>query len=379
MREVSGMHVRCILTRCSRCVPDLFKRYLEAELYRNPTTVNMEFSPKTSLCSTAALYDNVLAGCMYSMHILNLLRNLYTGSTKFQKSLNHENDDKCSIPDFGKFEDISKAFIQLLSGISKHLRGSKFFDLRRACLAQMKTPSGAKLSPNVIRKIKNTKNLDELLDALVDTPYCSWIDLRLLEALVNASDSTMADTLLSSYKSAIFSKKLCDALPSIPIKEDEEGFYSKMVAKVGKRADEITVNDLLKFQSQLEAVIMDIGEGTCTLAHFKDGCIKIHYYIPTHCTEHAFNSAAMKCHKFHELSLLHIQIGSFPVIYDPLSVCLSQPNIKEPLPPVSAGKTFLCYQGSKLYSMFTCKNLALYFEIYFQFAKQITATMQTFF
>ena len=224
------------------------------------------------------------------------------------------------------------------------MAGSKFFDLRRACLAQINTPSGAKLSPSCIKKIKNTKNLDELLDTLVDTPYCSWIDLRLLEALVDASDSSTANTLLSSYKSAIFSKKLCDALPSIPVTNDEKGFYSKIVAKVGKKADEITVNDLLEFQSQLEAVIMDIGKGTCTLAHFKDGCIEIHWYIPTHCTEHAFNSTTIKCHKFHELSLLHIQIGSFPVIYDPLSVRLSQPSIPEPPPPVSAGKVVLVAQ-----------------------------------
>ena len=225
------------------------------------------------------------------------------------------------------------------------MAGSKFVDLRRACLAQIKTPSGAKLSPNVIEKIKSTKNLDELLDALVDTPYCSWIDLRLIEALVNASDSSTADTLLSSYKNAIFSKKLCDALPSIPIKEDGEGFYSKVVAKVGKKADEITVNDLLRFQSQLEAVIMDIGEGTCTLKHFKDGCIEIHWYIPTHFIEQAYHSATLKRQKFHELSLLYLQLGSFPILHNPLSVYSSQQSVPEPPPPVSVGKTFHCYKA----------------------------------
>ena len=100
------LHARCILTRCSRCVLYLFKRYLEAELYCNPTTLYMEFSLKTSkeimpkfLCYNCQKVDiklvlrwgkkpptfstvllqcmiiqHVHAGCMYSMHTLNVTR-----------------------------------------------------------------------------------------------------------------------------------------------------------------------------------------------------------------------------------------------------------------------------------------------------------------
>jgi len=250
-------------------------------------------------------------------------------------------DDKLSLPDFTAFDNIRKAFVQLLSGVSTHLAGSKFFDLRRGCLAQMKTPSGAKLSPNLIKKIKSTKNLDELLDILVESPFCSWIDLRLLEALVAASGSNPAEALLSSYKSIIFSKKLYDVLPSAPSKTVKDEFYSTIVSKFNKDADEITVADLLELQSDLEVAIMNIGNGTCTLDHFTDGCIEIHWYIPTHCVEHAYKNASVKHHKFHDLSLQYLQIGNFPIIYDPLTDYLSQPTVSVPQPPVSAGKTYI--------------------------------------
>ena len=155
---------------------------------------------------------------------------------------------------------------------------------------------------------------------------------------MDASGSSTADALLSSYKEAIFSKKLCDALPSILNKKDEEGFYSTIVSKVGKDANEITVADLLKFQSQLEAMIMDIGKGVCTLKHIKGGCVEIYWYIPTHCVENAYHNASIRRHKFHELSLLYLQIENFPIIYDPLTAQSSQPIVSEPQPPVSAGK-----------------------------------------
>ena len=276
---------------------------------------------------------------MLYTHIYYIIT-LFVGSHGVHKSEEHKNNETLA------FENISTAFVSLISGVSEHLEKCKFETLRRACVAQTKTPNGAKLSPNVKKKIKNTSNIDELLDILVESPYCSWIDLRLLEALVAASGSSKAKSLLSSYKEVVFSKKLFDVLPNIPSKEVEEGFYSRIVSKVGKNANDITVDDLLKFQSQLEDVIMDIGKGTCTLKHFKDGCVEIHWYIPTNCTEHAYRSANVKRHKFRELSLLYLQIGSFPTIYDPFSTHLSQPIASEPQPPVFAGKTvpYICYQ-----------------------------------
>ena len=64
-------------------------------------------------------------------------------------------------------------------------------------------------------------------------------------------------------------------LPSILNKEVRDVYYSKIVSKVHKDLDKITVLDLLKFQPRLETVIMDISKGTCLLAQIEEDCTEI--------------------------------------------------------------------------------------------------------
>jgi len=223
------------------------------------------------------------------------------------------------------------------------LENQNFFIIRRACIAQIKSPSGAQLPQEVVQKIQNAGNLDTLLDILTATEYWSWIDLRLLETLVVASGSTTALDIVNKYKTTVYSKKLLDVLPSAPSKEIRDAYFTKIVSKVGKDPDEITVGDLVEFRSKLESVIMDINKGTCVLEHIEDGCIKIHWLIPTHYIDHAYKAACLRRHKFHEFYLMHLQIGNHPVLQDPLNVHSASAAMKIPLPPVNAGiLLFVC-------------------------------------
>jgi len=47
------------------------------------------------------------------------------------------------------------------------------------------------------------------------------------------------------------------------------------------------------------------------------GCIEVYWYIPTCCVDHAYQSALQNCDKFQNIGLQHLQIGNYPVIYDP--------------------------------------------------------------
>ena len=190
----------------------------------------------------------------------------------------------------------------------------------------------------MVQKIKLTKNLDALLDILADSPYWSWIDLRLLEAMVAASRSSVAKDFVTSYRKTVFSKKLLEVLPSVPNKEVKDTYYSKIVSKINKDLEEITISDLLEFQSELETVIMDIKLGTCALAHIKEGCIEIEWIIPTHCIDHAYNSTCLNRHKLHTLDLEYLQIGEYRKIYDPSTLLSSNTATVEIPPPAKAGK-----------------------------------------
>ena len=212
---------------------------------------------------------------------------------------------------------------------------SDYGDLRRACLTQMHNPGGAKLSQSFIEQILRTQNLDDLFDLLVVSPYWSWIDIRILEMMVVASDNPQAVQLLNNYKDVVFSKKLIDLLPNAPSKEVKEEYYAKVVTKVNKDPNTMTVADLLEFQYQLEVVIMDIQNGVCILEHLEKGCIELHWYIPTSCVDGAYQSARVKCDQFNDLHLQYLKIGHYPVIHDPLA---SPDLVSAPSPPVNVGK-----------------------------------------
>ena len=236
---------------------------------------------------------------------------------------------------FNQFKSVTTAFLTLTSKLTRLLRKADFHIIRRSCIEQINTPNGAQLLPEDVSAIKMSKDIDELLDVLAISAYWSWIDVRLLEAMVTSSDNTNALNLIEKYKDAIFKKTLKEILPDAPGKEIKEAYYTKIVSKVDKDADDITVADLLKFQSQLETVIMDIKKGVCVLEHLEKGCIEVHWYIPTSCVDKAYQTARVRCYQFKDLHLLYLKIGHYPVIHDPLA---SPDLVSAPSPPVNVGK-----------------------------------------
>ena len=237
--------------------------------------------------------------------------------------------------EFESYNDVGKAFVALQTRMSLLLEHAKFAPVRRACITQMHNPGGAELSQHFVEQISRTQNIDNLIDLLVCSSHWSWIDIRILEVMVVASNNPQAVQLLNNYKDVVFSKKLIDLLPNVPSKKVKEEYYSKVVTKVNQDHNEMTVADLLKFQSQLEAVIMDIKKGVCILEHLEKGCIEIYWYIPTSCVDGAYQSARVRCYQFNDLHLQYLKIGHYPVIHDPLAL----PDlVSAPSPPVNVGK-----------------------------------------
>ena len=239
---------------------------------------------------------------------------------------------------FEEFDTVSEAFVFLTSQLKLLLAKTDFSNLKRSCIEQINTPSGAQLPPELVTKIKSCDNITTLFDVLADSAYWSWIDVRLLKVMAAASGLVQAIKLLSNYRKTIFSKKLFDLLPNAPSKEVKEIYYIKIVTKLNKNPKEMTVGDLLEFQSQLEVVLLDIKRGFCILEHLEKGCIEVHWYIPTSCADRAYQTARLKCYQFHNLHLQSLKIGDYPMIHDPLASPESDVVISAPSPPVNVGK-----------------------------------------
>ena len=213
------------------------------------------------------------------------------------------------------FETVSEAFAYLTTKMRSYLSKADISDLRKVCIEQMKTPRGAQLSSDILAKVKSSQTITALFDALAESPCWSWIDIRLLRVMAAASGVEESIELLAKYKQSVFSKKLFDVLPNAPSRKVKDEYYKKLVTKLDKEADKITVSDLLEFQNVLEKVILDINNGVCVLKHIEGGCIEIHWLIPTDCVGNAYKSARLRCDKFEEICLLSIRIGDYPVIH----------------------------------------------------------------
>ena len=224
--------------------------------------------------------------------------------------------------DFSDCNDIIEGFMLLAAELSKILESANFSTLKRAFM--MRIPGGVQLPNNLKTKIKEAEQLDKLLDALVESKYWNFADLRLINALAISSCILEAKVLIDKYKKVFFDTKLIDILGicthTVLPPDQHEKYTSKVGTKISKKPDEITVADLSQYCITLETVIMDINEGSCVLEHIEKGCIKIYWLIPIHCSYHAYKSALSNRHKFHSLYLQYLKIESYPVIYDQFTI-----------------------------------------------------------
>ena len=231
----------------------------------------------------------------------------------------------CSI-DYSDCHDITEGFTLLVAELSKVLESANFSALKRAF--KFRIPGGVQLPDDLKAKIKVAKELDDLLEALFESKYWNFADLRLVGVLVMSSGIREAKTLVDKYKEVFFSTKLVDVLnvcthTVLPPNQRKE-YVCRVGSKISKEPDEITVADLAQYCTALETVIMDINEGSCVLEHVEKGCIELHWLIPIHCRYHAYKSALNNRHKFHSLHLQYLKIETYPVIYDQFTV---QPTV----------------------------------------------------
>ena len=248
--------------------------------------------------------------------------------------------------DFSDCHNITEGFMLLVAELSKVLESANFSALKRAF--KMRIPGGVLLPDDLKTKIKNAKDLDDLLEALFESKYWNFADLRLIGVLVMSSGIREAKSLVDKYKEVFFSTKLVDILnvcthTALPPNQYKE-YVCRVGSKINKEPDEVTVADLAQYCTALETVIMDINEGSCVLEHVEKGCVEIHWLIPIHCRYHAYKSALNNRHKFHSLHLQYLKIESYPVIYDQFTV---QPTVLStllgsPNPPVVCKCVCVC-------------------------------------
>ena len=189
----------------------------------------------------------------------------------------------------------------MTSEVESILELKKFSKLRRACIQRINS-LGSNLPKSLIPKIQQTHDLDQMLDALAQSPYWNWFDTRLLQALVSASGSAEAEEWLESFKATFYAEKVTKVIPYVSIKPFKES--TNLVEKFDKDPKDLTISELLQHKFKLEYEVLDIDEGDLVLSCIKTGCVELTWQIPSELVYRAYTS--MK-RKHDELSSLAVK------------------------------------------------------------------------
>ena len=216
------------------------------------------------------------------------------------------NEDDTIAVDFSAFDEVEVMFPAFVSTLRSMLSEDKFIMVRRGCITNNKTLS-AKLPNDFVNEVRATETMDKLFDVVVSSPYCNWMNIRLLEKMAAASLQSNARKLIDQYKNAIFSKKLKDIFKHIPEVSSQvtKDYYSRVKQKWEKEYDDVTIKDIIGEWNRLEK-IFDVEEPTLLLDRVIEGSIEFHWLIPTELVSHARYSAFKNWHKLDDILYLDI-------------------------------------------------------------------------
>ena len=107
----------------------------------------------------------------------------------------HQLDQRKSMPpaspvEFNINDSVENMFLQLVHAIGNFLKASDCeFPLLRSCMKSNNLVTKLNSLPSdLIDKINSTNNLDELLEVLILSPHCNWINVCMFEKIVAFSD-----------------------------------------------------------------------------------------------------------------------------------------------------------------------------------------------
>ena len=230
--------------------------------------------------------------------------------------------DKLTIEDFCKCKTPRKAFRKLSSRMLDFLSYADFNKIRRVCIEDANSPDGIELPSHIVDAISCTNNINELFDTLANSHYWNWIDVRMLEVMVDVAEIPEAEQTLDDYKKFVSPFKIKQILPDLQFDVVSKNYTT--IQEKFKSSDEetLTVGDILEHQFYLAYEICDINPQSMKLRSIKTGCLELVLAIPKESTLHAYKSALKNVHKFDKIHSLVVE--NHPMIcppgYSPLDV-----------------------------------------------------------
>ena len=205
-------------------------------------------------------------------------------------------------------EDVIDAFTYLLTKIETFFNEMDFLNLKnKVVLATVMLPQDIRL------KIKNAENSNEIIEVLVDSVYCNWLNVRLLKRIAKNNDNRRAVNVIQIYEDHVYSRKASSVIQYFTLIFDEK-IVSEIELTINKCHEDATIKEIIEYCGIVEKII-GIETGIASAKKACPGSLKITIVIPLHCSFHAFKMVKEKFYKLRQFHIRCLEIGSYSKVF----------------------------------------------------------------
>ena len=204
--------------------------------------------------------------------------------------------------------DVEASFLYLLHKLEALWSTVEFSDLKKICKRDNR------LSDKLRSDVKNAPDLEETLDILATSPFCTWLELRILKRMAKVADVPEATLMINVFEECVHNRKCSEVKKYFREQYINPDHLTLVEAKLNQNSNDLMVCDLIEYCHTLESLCKMPAESS-TLVGSKEGCLKICFAIPTYCCLHAYEMARNNFFRLRPIHIQYIQIGSFQKIY----------------------------------------------------------------
>ena len=170
-----------------------------------------------------------------------------------------------------------------------------------------------RLTNELKTKLGSTNNLREIFDLLSNTPFCTWLDIRLLKSMADVADIPEAIQMITTFEECVYYRKCSEVTKYFKKQYINPDHLTVVTAKLNKYAERF-VAKLIEDCRNLESVLY-LPSDSSTLVGSETGCLELCLVIPKYCHLHAYESLKKHFYKLRPLNIQYLQIGTLPKVY----------------------------------------------------------------
>ena len=256
-------------------------------------TNNNIYSELHNLCAYVYLHSTLLVHTYVCIYVIGVNTTLNSRSYKER---------------FSETTDVEASFLYLLNKLETLWSTVDFSELKKICKRDNR------LSEKLRSDVKNASNLEETFDILSTSPFCTWLELRILKRMAKVAEVPEATQMINVFEECVHYRKCSEVQPYFREKYINPDHLTLVEAKLNQSADKLMVCDLIKYCHTLESLCKIPAESS-TLISSKEGCLKLCFSVPTYCSLHAYEMAKNNFFRLRPFHIQYLQIGTFQKIY----------------------------------------------------------------